>query len=96
MLLRHVLKLIQYLLVTPTVASDNHSIRWCIPAHLKEKNMDPQFIASQLKNFDTFVTSIVDLFQGFPKLIQTLANLFNDNAKGWKTAYEATKKAVGN
>nr|WP_259343876.1 hypothetical protein [Corynebacterium diphtheriae] len=40
MLLRHVLKLIQYLLVTPTVASDNHSIRWCIPAHLKEKNME--------------------------------------------------------
>ncbi|MHC9819699.1 PorH family porin [Corynebacterium diphtheriae] len=96
MLLRNVLKLIQYLLVTPTVASDNHSIRWCIPAHLKEKNMDPQFIASQLKNFDTFVTSIVDLFQGFPKLIQTLANLFDKNAAGWKAAYDATKKAVGN
>ncbi|AEX77394.1 transposase-like protein [Corynebacterium diphtheriae HC02] len=58
--------------------------------------MDPQFIASQLKNFDTFVTSIVDLFQGFPKLIQTLANLFDKNAAGWKAAYDATKKAVGN
>nr|WP_238531230.1 PorH family porin [Corynebacterium diphtheriae] len=95
MLLRHVLKLIQYLLVTPTVASDNHSIRWCIPAHLKEKNMDPQFIASQLKNFETFVTNIDHLFQGFPKLIQTLANLFDKNAAGWKAAYDATKKAVG-
>lgn len=57
--------------------------------------MDIQFIASQLKNFHTFVTNIATLFEGFPKLIQTLANLFNDNAKGWKEAYEATKTAVG-
>nr|WP_238582095.1 PorH family porin [Corynebacterium diphtheriae] len=92
MLLRHVLKLIQYLLVTPTVASDNHSIRWCIPAHLKEKNMDIQFIASQLKNFDTFVTNIATLFQDFPKLIQTLANLFKDNAAGLGEAWGATKE----
>ncbi|MFA1417522.1 PorH family porin [Corynebacterium diphtheriae] len=92
MLLRHVLKLIQYLLVTPTVASDNRSIRWCIPAHLKEKNMDPQFIASQLKNFETFVTNIATLFEGFPKLIQTLANLFKNNAEGWQGAWNGTKK----
>ncbi|WP_251364892.1 PorH family porin [Corynebacterium diphtheriae] len=92
MLLRHVLKLIQYLLVTPTVASDNHSIRWCIPAHLKEKNMDIQFIASQLKNFDTFVTNIATLFQDFPKLIQTLAKLFNNNAQELQGAWNGTKK----
>lgn len=54
--------------------------------------MDPQFIASQLKNFDTFVTSIVDLFQGFPKLIQTLAKLFNNNAQELQWAWNGTKK----
>ncbi|WP_237704279.1 PorH family porin [Corynebacterium diphtheriae] len=77
--------------MTPTVASDNHSIRWCIPAHLKEKNMDPQFIASQLKNFETFVTNIATLFEGFPKLIQTLAKLFDNNAAGWQEAWNGTK-----
>ncbi|UWE80709.1 PorH family porin [Corynebacterium diphtheriae bv. gravis] len=96
MLLRHVLKLIQYLLVTPTVASDNHSIRWCIPAHLKEKNMDPQFIASQLKNFETFVTNIATLFEGFPQLIKQLAGLFNNGAEGWGKAWESTKKIFEN
>ncbi|CAB0520989.1 transposase [Corynebacterium diphtheriae] len=96
MLLRHVLKLIQYLLVTPTVASDNHSTGWCIPAHLKEKDMDIQFIASQLKHFDTFVTSIVDLFQGFPNLIADLADLFKNNAAGWGDTWEETKKIFEN
>lgn len=96
MLLRHVLKLIQYLLVKPTVASDNHSIRWCIPAHLKEKNMDPQFIASQLKNFETFVTNITALFEGFPKLIQTLAKLFNNNANELVNTWEKPRKFLNN
>lgn len=54
--------------------------------------MDPQFIASQLKNFETFVTNIDHLFQGFPKLIQTLANLFDKNAAGWKAAYDANQE----
>ncbi|WP_237709797.1 PorH family porin [Corynebacterium diphtheriae] len=78
--------------MTPTVASDNHSTGWCIPAHLKEKDMDIQFIASQLKHFDTFVTSIVDLFQGFPNLIADLADLFKDNGAVLQNAWEGTRK----
>ncbi|CAB0661605.1 transposase [Corynebacterium diphtheriae] len=53
--------------------------------------MDPQFIASQLKNFETFVTNIATLFEGFPKLIQTLAKLFDNNAAGWQEAWNGTK-----
>ncbi|CAB0759902.1 transposase [Corynebacterium diphtheriae] len=54
--------------------------------------MDPQFIASQLKNFETFVTNIATLFEGFPQLIKQLAGLFNNGAEGWGKAWESTKK----